>query len=257
MLEIIPFWEQLEEYTALAEQYGLAFEYNDFYVPDLLDNSALLKERIRIYQSLDRPKRVDTMHGVFFDILPFSYDNGIRKQSVYRMHQSIEIAEALGCKGVVFHTNLAPLLLSGEKYRNNWLERMHKTIAELLSESECEIYLENMFDRSPNELADLAAELQGEDRFGICLDIAHMRLATDTPREWFNVLASHIKHFHFNDTYLQFDDHLALGQGNIDWAEIEALIGEFNLKDKNRLIEVNGLEKIHQSLEYCQRAGIK
>lgn len=257
MFEIIPSWEQLEEYAVLAEQYGLAFEYNDFYVPDLLDDNALLKERIRIYQNLGRPRGTDTMHGAFFDILPFSYDSGIRKQSVYRMHQSMEIAEELGCKGVIFHTNLAPLLVNGEKYRKNWLECMRKTMAELLSESGCEIYLENMFDQSPNELADLAAELKDENSFGICLDIAHMRLATDKPREWFSVLAPYIKHFHFNDTFLQYDDHLALGQGNIDWEEIEALIEEFHLKDKNRLIEVNGLDKIHHSLEYCRRAGIK
>ena len=257
MLEIIPFWEQLEVYAALAEQYGLAFEYNDFYVPDLLDNNTLLKERIRIYQSLGRPKGVDTLHGVFFDILPFSYDSGIRKQSVYRMRQSMEIAEALGCKGVVFHTNFVPLLLSGEKYRNNWLECMRETIAKLLDESVGEIYLENMFDQSPDELAELAVALQGESRFGVCLDIAHMRLVTDKPLEWFKVLAPYIKHFHFNDTHLQYDDHLALGQGSINWKEIEALIEEFDLKDKNRLIEVNGLEKIHHSLEYCQRTGIK
>ena len=257
MLEIIPFWEQLEEYAALAEEYGLAFEYNDFFVPDLLDDGASLSERIRIYQSLNRPRGLDTMHGVFFDVLPFSYDRGIRKQSVCRMHQSIEIADKLGCKGVVFHTNLTPMLVNDEKYIGNWLKSMRETITELLSGSECEIYIENMFDQSPDELAELAAELKGEDRFGVCLDIAHMRLATDKPREWFDVLAPYVKHFHFNDTHLQFDDHMALGQGNIDWEEIEALIEEFDLKDKNRLIEVNGLEKIHQSLEYCQRVGIK
>lgn len=257
MLEIIPFWEQIEVYAELAEQYRLAFEYNDFYLPDLLDDGTLLKERIRIYQSLGRPKGVDTMHGVFFDILPFSYDSSIRRQSVYRMHQSMEIAGELGCKGVVFHTNLTPLLLSSDKYKKNWLKCMRETIAALLSESGCEIYLENMFDQSPNELSELAAELRGESRFGVCLDIAHMRLATDDPREWFKVLAPYIKHFHVNDTHLQFDDHLALGQGNIDWEEIEALIEEFDLKDKNRLIEVNGLENIHHSLKYCQEAGIK
>lgn len=257
MLEIIPFWEQLDVYAELAEKYRLAFEYNDFYMPDLLDNDTLLKERIRIYQSLGRPKGVDTMHGVFFDIIPFSYDSGIRKQSVYRMHQSMEIAEELGCKGVVFHTNLTPMFLNNEKYRVNWLKCMRETIEALLSESGCEIYLENMLDRSPNELAELGAELRGEGRFGVCLDIAHMRLATNKPREWFKVLAPYIKHFHVNDTHLQYDDHLAMGQGSIDWQEIEALIEGFNLKDKNRLIEVNGLEKIHHSLEYCQGAGIK
>lgn len=64
-------------------------------------------------------------------------------------------------------------------------------------------------------------------------------------------------HLYNKNTHLQYDDHLVLGQGNIDWEEIETLIEEFNLEDKNRLIEVNGLEKIHHSLEYCQRVGIK
>ena len=52
MLEIIPAWEQIEEYTALAEKYGLAFEYNDFFAPELLDDSERLRERIRNYKSL-------------------------------------------------------------------------------------------------------------------------------------------------------------------------------------------------------------
>ena len=121
MLEIIPSWEQIEEYTALAEKHGLAFEYNDFYAPNLLDDSTGLKERIRNYKSLGRPQGVDTMHGVFFDILPFSWDNGIRKHSIYRMHQSMEIADELGCRGVIFHTNFTSDFLNNEKYRNNKL----------------------------------------------------------------------------------------------------------------------------------------
>ena len=256
MLEIIPSWEQIEEYTALAEKHGLAFEYNDFYAPNLLDDSTGLKERIRNYKSLGRPQGMDTMHGVFFDILPFSWDNGIRKHSIYRMRQSMEIADELGCRGVIFHTNFTSDFLNNEKYRNNWLESMREVITQLLSESCCEIYLENMLDRSPNELADIAALLQEESRFGICLDIAHMMLATDRPEEWFRLLAPHIRHFHINDTHLKYDEHLALGQGSIDWTGIEALLEEFGLKDRSRLIEVNGLDKIRESLKYCQMNGI-
>lgn len=256
MLEIIPSWEQIEEYTALSEQYGLGFEYNDFFEPELLDDSAALKERIRCYRTLGRPKGVDTLHGVFYDILPFSWDSGIRKHSLYRMRQSMEIAEELGCKGVVFHTNFSPGLLHNERYRKNWLKCMEETVLQLLCGSGCEIYLENMFDPSPDELTDLAAILQGESRFGVCLDIAHICLSTSSPREWFSALAPHVRHFHINDTHLEFDDHLALGQGSIDWKEIESLITEFDLRDRSRLIEVSGLEKIYQSLEYCQKIEI-
>lgn len=256
MLEIIPFWEQIEEYVALAEEYGLAFEYNDFYAPELLDDHEGLKERIRNYKSLERPRGADTLHGTFYDILPFSWDSGIRRHSIYRMQQSVEIADELGCKGVIFHTNFSPDFLNNAKYRNNWLESMRKVIEQLLSGSNCEIYLENMFDQSPDELADVALLLREEDRFGICLDIAHMRLATDRPREWFRVLAPYIRHFHMNDTHLEYDEHLALGQGSIDWKENETLLEEFGLKDKSRLIEVSSLDKIQESLKYCQRNNI-
>lgn len=257
MLEIIPSLGEIDEYMRLAEQYGLAFEYNDFFAPGLLDDSAALKERIRIYKSLNRSRESDTLHGAFYDVLPFSWDSGIRKNSVYRMRQSVEIAEELGCRGVIFHTNFSPDFLNNEKYRKNWLECMREVITQLLSDSSCDIYLENMFDQSPNELAELSALLQGESRFGICLDIAHMRLATDKPREWFRALAPYIKHFHLNDTHLEYDEHLALGQGSIDWLEIEALLEEYGLKDKSRLIEVSGLDKIQESLKYCQRVGIR
>ncbi|MDE6924544.1 MAG: sugar phosphate isomerase/epimerase [Acetatifactor sp.] len=256
MLEIIPSWEHMDDYLELADKYGLAFEYNDFFAPELLDDSAGIKERIRNYNSLGRPRGVDTLHGAFYDVLPFSWDSGIRKNSIYRMRQSVEIADELGCRGVVFHTNFSPDFLNNHKYRNNWLESMREVITQLLSHSSCEIYLENMFDQSPDELAEVAALLRDASRFGICLDIAHMRLATDEPREWFRVLAPYIRHFHINDTHLKYDEHLALGQGSIDWKEIETLTEEFGLKDKSRLIEVSGTDKIRESLKYCQMMGI-
>ncbi|MCM1302632.1 MAG: sugar phosphate isomerase/epimerase [Lachnospiraceae bacterium] len=256
MLEIIPCRNQIDEYVELAQKHGLAFEYNDFFAPGLLDDASGLRERIRDYKSLGRPQGVDTLHGAFYDVLPFSWDSGIREHSIYRMRQSVEIADELGCRGVVFHTNFSPDFLNNEKYRNNWLESMREAITHLLSGSACEIWLENMFDQSPRELADVAALLNGEDRFGICLDIAHMRLVTDRPEDWIRALAPYIRHFHINDTHLKYDEHLALGQGSIDWNEIEDLLEKYGLKDKSRLIEVNGLDKIRESLRYCEKNHI-
>lgn len=252
MLEIIPSWEQMDEYVKLSEEHGLAFEYNDFYAPELLDDSLRLKERINGYKGLGRPQGTDTLHGAFFDILPFSWDSGIRRHSIYRMRQSVEIADELGCRGVIFHTNFSPDFLNNKKYRDNWLESMREVVLQLLSGSSCEIYLENMFDQSPDELSDVAALLREEDRFGICLDIAHMRLATDMPEDWIRVLAPYIRHFHVNDNHLKYDEHLALGQGSIDWKEIGVLLEKYGLEDRSMLIEVNGMDRILESLRYYE-----
>jgi len=258
MLEIIPSWEQIDQCIALSEQYGLAFEYNDFYAPEFLDDGAALKKRIADYRSMGRPVGVDTMHGVFYDILPFSLDKGVREHGIDRMRQSVEIAEELGCRAVVFHTNLTPFFLNSAQYRQGWLESMRKTILEILkNSSRCEIYVENMLDDSPAELLALAQALEGERRFGVCLDVAHMMLQPGEPEKWFKALSPYIRHFHLNDTHLKYDEHLPLGQGLIDWQVIFGLMKKYNLEKKSILLEVKGLDKISQSLEYCRKMGVK
>lgn len=250
---IIPNIGNLDAYAELAQQYSFGFEYNDFFVPDLLDDETALKQRIALYKGLDRPKGKDTLHGAFLDIVPFSQDSGIRKHSIYRMQQSIEIAGQLGCRGVIFHTGLIPGMVGDEKYRSHFLEATADTMRMLLKQdSEIEIYCENMFDESPLELAALEELLRGEGRFGVCLDIGHMMLATDKPEEWFQALGRGIRHFHMNDNYLERDNHLAMGAGKIDWKRIFALVEQYGLEDRSRLLEVSSLEKIQDSLEYLK-----
>lgn len=254
MIEIIPNAGELDKYAELAEKYSLGFEYNDFFKPDLLDDKDALKQRIALYRGLKRPEGADTLHGAFFDIIPFSWDSGIRKHSLYRMQQSVEIACELGCRGVVFHTALAPGLVSDGKYRANWLEMMEKTMRMLLAEGGVEIYCENTFDeRSPFELRDLALALCDEERFGVCLDVAHMMLSKEEPERWFQELAPYIRHFHLNDNHLERDEHLVMGGGNIDWDLVFKLIKDNGLRKSSMLLEVNGMDKIQKSLEFIRK----
>lgn len=253
---IIPRIQELETYVKLAEEYSWGFEYNDFFNPALLDDREALAQRIALYKSLDRPEGIDTLHGAFYDIVPFSWDSGISRHSVYRMQQSVEIAGQLGCRGVIFHTGLTPGLVDDQKYRSHWLEVMADTVRMLLRQDDkVEIYCENMFDESPLELAELAVILEGEKRFGICLDIAHMMLVTDKPEQWFEVMGPYVRHFHVNDNHLNRDEHLALGCGKIDWPYIFDMIQAHDLWKSSMLLEVNGLDKIGTSLDYLQTCG--
>lgn len=256
MIEIIPVIDKIEEYAELAEKYSFGFEYNDFFNPDLLDEEDAVKERIRRYRQLGRPEKTDTMHGAFFDIVPFSWDSGISRHSLYRMQQSAEIAAELGCRAVIFHAGLRPEFAGGERYYRNWLETMTAAARKLAAQSGVEIYYENVQEISPKELAELAENLRDESRFGICLDIAHLMLAKGAPpEEWFSRLAPSVRHFHLNDNHLKTDDHLALGCGDIDWKEIFGSIRQHGLQDRSMLLEMNGLEKIKASLEYLEKAG--
>lgn len=254
---IIPNPTDLENYVELAEKHSLGFEYNDFFNPALLDDKETLAQRIALYKSLGRPEGIDTMHGAFYDIVPFSWDSGISRHSIYRMQQSVEIAGQLGCRGVVFHTGLMPGLVGNHKFRSNWLKVMADTVRMLLGQNDkIEIYCENMFDESPLELAELAAMLEEDKRFGICLDIGHMLLATDKPEQWLDVMGPYVRHFHVNDNHLNRDEHLALGCGKIDWPHIFELIQEHDLCKSSMLLEVSGLDKIGTSLDYLQACGL-
>lgn len=258
MIEIIPEIDRIEEYAALAEQYSLGFEYNDFFNPDLLDDEAGIKERIRRYRRLGRPEKMDTMHGAFYDIVPFSWDSGISRHSMYRMQQSAEIAAELGCRAVIFHAGLNPEFARGERYYHNWLETMASVARKLAAQSDVEVYYENVQETSPAELAELAERLQDEKRFGICIDVAHMMLAKGASlEEWIHRLAPYIRHFHLNDSHLKTDDHLALGCGGIDWKEVFGRIRQYGLLDRSMLLEVNGLQKICTSLEYLKGQEIE
>lgn len=254
MIEIIPDILELGEYLELADRYSLGFEYNDFFDPQVLDNQSALRERIDVYRRLGRPAGLDTMHGAFYDLIPFSLDAGIRKHSLYRMQQSMEIAGMLGCRAVVFHTGLNPRFLNGGLYYKNWLESTEDTVRKLLDQNDSvAIYCENMLEDSPDGLAELAERLQDEKRFGICLDVAHMLLAGGEPGEWMDRLSPFIRHFHMNDTKLKTDDHLALGKGSIDWTNIFALIRKNGNVDASRLLEMRGLENIRESLAFLEK----
>lgn len=260
MIEIIPKIDRIEEYMELAERYSLGFEYNDFFDPELLDDKNALRTRIARYRQCGRPKGTDTLHGAFYDIVPFSWDRGISRHSLYRMEQSVEAAAELQCRAVIFHAGLRPEFAGSEKYYRNWLETMISVARRLTAQSDVEIYYENVYESSPEELGELADSLRDERGFGICLDVAHLILAgggrQENLKRFLRRLSPYIRHFHLNDNHLRTDDHLALGCGDIRWDEVFQRIRENGLSDRSMLLEVNGLEKISRSLEYLRGTEI-
>ena len=259
MIEIIPQLKNIDKYVTFAEENNLSFEYNDFFVPDILDDKDEIKKRINIYKNLNRSRENDTLHGAFYDIVHFSPDRKVKELSIKRMKQTLEIALELGCKGIIFHSNIVSVFANSEFYVKSWLEDSIETIKYLIKESNnsIEIYFENMLDSSPKYLCQLTEHLKDEKNFGICLDIAHLHVMGKEPVElWFKELSPFIKHFHLNDTNLRYDDHLAIGSGKINWLEIDKLIQKHNLRNVSKLIEVNSLDKIKKSIDYISNHSI-
>ena len=252
---IIPKRDNMEESMRLSKEYNAYFEYNDFFIPAILDDEVKKKELIDFYKSLPRDRSNDTLHGAFLDVTLHSSDARIREVSELRVRQSMDIAKELGIRGVVFHTNMIANFKDAV-YMKNWVNTNAAFYKKILAEYPgIYVFVENMFDFDPDMLLELALELKDEPYFGVCLDYAHATISKVPARAWLEILKPYIKHMHINDNDLKDDQHRALGQGEIDYKEYTTLMNE-NAMEVSVLVEVSKVEDQMISLEYMRKEGI-
>ena len=249
-LLIIPDVNSLLEYDELAKSYELGYEYNDFCKPDLLDDDEKTTSIIDTYTRNYKPAFC-TVHGAFYDVVPFSMDEKIQTISDYRIVQSLEHARQVNAKSVVFHTNYNPLLNQPD-YVRKWIDRNAQYWSKKLIEyPDINIYLENMFEASPDILVALSERLSIFKNYGICLDYSHATLTNVSASIWMEKLKKYIKHIHINDNDLKHDLHLAWGDGKIDRFTFYECY-EKHSPNTPIVIETNSIENIKRSLNTLQ-----
>lgn len=250
---MIPNLRELPDAARLAEAYSLGFEFNDFFAPAVLDDPQEQQRILSAYEQAKLPA-VRTLHGAFFDVIPFSPDRRIREIAVLRIEQSIEVAHRAGAQVVVFHTNYNPQL-NTPSYLELWLRENTVFWSGILeNHPEISIYLENMFDTSPELLAQLSETLSRYPNYGVCLDYAHAALSPTPPALWAERLGKYVKHIHLNDNDLKSDLHLAWGDGKIDRSGFYDCYARW-LGGASVLIEVSGLERTRRSLAVLAAEG--
>lgn len=250
---IIPDFNNIEETLKLSREYNLGFEYNDFFNPDVLDDVDRMDNICKNYQQISLPAYT-TLHGAFFDVIPFSLDKRIRDISLMRINQSLDVARRLGAKAVVFHTNYNPFLNS-TAYVNSFIKENIRIWDEILKANpDINIYLENMFDTTPDIMEEMAESLICNPNFGICLDYAHAALSKVAPEKWARALGKYVKHVHLNDNDLISDLHLSWGDGVIDRQKFYEAYSTY-MDSASVLVETSSLENKIKSLETLSREG--
>jgi deoxyribonuclease-4 len=121
------------------------------------------------------PIKSVVIHAVYL-INAASNDNEIRQKSLASLTQALQVGDAIGADGVVFH----PGSTVGEPLDES-IDRVGEAIRHVLGESErCRLLLEDTagaggtIGRDFHELARLIELGGGGDRLGICLDCCHM-----------------------------------------------------------------------------------
>ncbi len=251
-LYIIPNRNKIQESLEVSKVFGAAFEYNDFFYPAILEDEGKIKEIIDFYKALPRDRSKDTLHGAFFDVTLHSTDPKIREISELRVRQSMDIARAMGLRGAIFHTNMIPNFKPAF-YVNHWIKSSADFYKKLADEyPDIQIFVENMFDDSPDMLRALAVEMQGVESFGICLDYAHASISGTPVERWVESLLPFVKHMHINDNNLKDDEHRTIGQGDIDYHVYSRYMKENNVQS-SVLIEMNDPKNQLESLIYLKK----
>lgn len=207
----------VEDELACAEEYRLGAEIQTFSLPEMLtrDISGLLSGVATRVRRLRGPIGV---HGPFIDTTHASSDPEIVRVCRMRYLASLDIAQALGARYVLFHSQYNTMLKL-ETYPDLYHEaslRFWPEILEAAATRGLAIYIENMFDEDPAPMRRLADALDTPG-FKLCLDLAHSQIYSGRSiADWVAAYGRHLAHVHMNDTRGTYDDHLGLGQSRLD-----------------------------------------
>jgi len=245
MLQIQPQYNNRAQWTALSLREGLSFEVLEPFTPPVNANPDLLRNCLDWYRQCGN---VTAVHGAFIDVNPASGDPEFRALSRRRCEESCRLAAELGAAHVVLHSSCFPNLRGS--YLNCWAAQCADFYSELASRYGIGIRVENSQDLDPLPLKALMRRIQGSD-VSLCLDIGHAACSRAPLEAWFGELGDDIAYLHLSDNPGDFDDHLPIGSGAIDWQRADALWRQIK-RPMPMTLEVGGIEGVEQSLKFLR-----
>ena len=248
MIQIQPKLGQLEEWKRFADREDLVYE-----VIGLPRVTAVLPEEERepyIRWFADSERSV-SMHGAFIDINPVSGDPDIAGLSRKKIAESCSIAKRIGADNIVFHGSCFQYLRG--QYFDTHVRLAAEYYREIAEMTGLNIFIENSFDLDPDPMEQIVC-LADHEKVRCCLDIGHANYSRVPVKGWFDQLGDKIGYLHLSDNFGRFDDHVAIGEGNIDWEETDRLYRDLG-RDIPVTLETGDLEQTKQSYLYLKERG--
>jgi sugar phosphate isomerase/epimerase len=213
-------YPEVAKHLDLLEERGFGVEVTLYDTEWLLNTSGRDRARKLGKALAERGVGVNA-HGPIFDLNPGSLDPVIRKHTRRAFEKAVEVAHDLGASGITFHTGFNPLL--PESILPGWMTLSLETwnrLAGLAEGAGLALTVENMFERTPKLLQDLADAVES-DSLRFCLDVSHTAIySTLGFVHWWEELAPRLRVVHMNDTDSFSDEHLAIGRGTLDFKDV-------------------------------------
>jgi sugar phosphate isomerase/epimerase len=160
------------------------------------------------------------VHAPFMDLNPGALEPLVFQATQRRFTQTLGAAGALKAQITVFHPGF-------DRWRYGdqgslWVDQNLRFWPPLLRTAEkhgCVMALENIFEQTPHLLRQLLDTLDSP-WLGHCFDVGHWNLFSKLSlEEWLQSLGHRTVHVHLHDNRGLADEHLAIGDGKIDFAE--------------------------------------
>lgn len=194
-----------------------------------------------------------TMHGPYGSINPGSASEEVRKNTVKRYERVFEVITHLRPRTVVLHAGYNERKFKGDS--DLWLAQSMKTWPPFVKEAErlgVVIAAENIFEKTPGTLKALVDGI-GSPNFGVCIDSGHLNVFSSVPmEEWFMSLGPRIAEVHIHDNSGNADDHLPVGEGEIDFPLFFSLLKKY-ASDPVYTIEPHGEEVMRRSIRAVRK----
>ena len=191
-----------------------------------------------------------SFHAPFMDLSPGAVDSQVREATLKRFGQTLDMAEILRPKAIVFHSGYEKW-----KYALNtdiWLEKSLLTWQPLNAQAAAigvKIAIENIFEDEPSNLKLLMKEMDSPN-FGICFDTGHFNLFSKAPLEiWMSSLKPYFIELHLHDNDKTSDQHLPVSAGTFDFKTFFGLLGD---KQSIYTLEAHSTESVLKSMKALQ-----
>lgn len=172
-----------------------------------------------------------SVHLPFMDLSLAALDPWIRKVSLKRLFQGLEIASLFEPVIAVFHSGYHPDYHREpkEEWRKIFMEESLLAILKEAKDLKLTLALENVFEPEPTFLDPIFTFYRGELFW--CFDPAHAKVFSEKDElDWLKVLGGYLQEIHCHDNLGKWDDHLPLGKGIIKFEEIFSMLKTMQIK---------------------------
>ena len=243
-------------YSRLAEhlEFAVAHRVNPevFFQGETLDH-LVWEELVSLADMLRNAGLNTTIHAPFIDLNPGSIDSSIRDASRRRISQIMRAAELLRPLVIVVHPGYDDL-----RYGDNrlvWLKNSIDFWQEFVPQARelgTILAVENIFEKEPSTIKALLDAID-EPCFRHCFDIGHWNMfTTGTLEEWFSELGPYIAESHIHDNHGRRDEHLPVGEGNIDFERFFPLLERY-APDAVWTVEAHNTEHLQRALKNIRK----